>query len=137
MDAVAEKKIRRGRPQGSRNKRSMHFELSKTCQMNASFAIQRLLRIASNPNDLRSATAACGIILAYGYGKPRERVEITGTLRLEQEMVQAAAMIKAHMLSIISGGGAVHDITPAHGNGLAIPNGQLDQPTENGATRPS
>ncbi len=123
MAVLEEKPAKRqkygGRVKGSRN-RIKNWELVKTCQAEAPLAIRRLKEIANDRDDLRAACQASTVILAYGYGKPRERFEVTGTLRLEQEMAQAAAMIKQQLLAIVSGASHDDGVRPAVRIGVTV-----------------
>lgn len=65
-----------GRKKGTKNKRTL--EIGKACTALAPMAMQRLQAIALQTKDLATAASACKLILAYAYGKPRERVEVTG-----------------------------------------------------------
>jgi hypothetical protein len=85
MDDAAAQTPRRGRPAGKpktggrgkgvRNKRSL--EIGQACMKAAPEALERLKALMRS-NDPHTAKGACALILAYAYGKPRERVEMTG-----------------------------------------------------------
>lgn len=65
-----------GRRKGTPNKAT--FEIQQACREYGPAMIARLVHLA-NSRDGHIAIKAIGLLLAYGFGKPRERVELTGT----------------------------------------------------------
>lgn len=65
-----------GRRKGIKNKRTL--EIGQACMAAAPEALKRL-KMLMRCDDPNTARAACALVLAYAYGKPRERVEVTGS----------------------------------------------------------
>jgi hypothetical protein len=64
-----------GRRAGTPNKAT--FEIQQACREHGPVMIARLVRMANNP-DGHVAIGAIKLLFAYGYGRPRERVVLTG-----------------------------------------------------------
>lgn len=64
-----------GRRVGSLNKAT--FAIQDACRVEAPLMIERLLKLASSV-DGHIAIKAIKILLAYGFGKPSERIQLSG-----------------------------------------------------------
>lgn len=104
-----------GRVKGTPNKRTLL--ITEACQAMAPQVLERLAKIAQNYADLNSAVRAAQLILAYAYGKPKESVNITGDLKITQEVEQAALLTKRNVLTLVkgarSGNGDARESDPA------------------------
>lgn len=65
-----------GRRKGTPNKAT--FEIQQACREYGPAMIARLVQLVSHP-DGHVAIRASQLLLAYAYGKPRERIEVSGT----------------------------------------------------------
>ncbi len=68
--------VNAGRRAGTPNKAT--FEIQQACRAHGPAMVGRLVELASNP-DGHTAIGAIKLLLAYGYGRPRERVEVFST----------------------------------------------------------
>lgn len=96
-----------GRLKGVCNKAT--FEIKAACQAVGPLILERLEKLALYSNDGATATRAASLILSYGYGKPTERVEVTGAdggaiLVQPVEAEQAAREAKGRVLRLLNGG---------------------------------
>jgi len=78
--------LQAGRRKGTLNKTTV--KIREAAQRHGSAALVRLVELSKDP-DGRIAVKAIELILAYGYGKPREHVELTGAENapLEPQMI--------------------------------------------------
>jgi hypothetical protein len=66
-----------GRPRGSKNKMSTEF-IKPIAQRYGPEIIEKLHRIAMHSKNEQSVIKAGELVLAYGYGKPQQALEVTG-----------------------------------------------------------
>src|SRR3990172_6343400 len=76
-----------GKPKGVAEVRAMIEKRTK----NYPLLIASLLRIALNDQRGPDQISAAKLLLAYGLGKPQERVEHSGTVTLEELVARAGA----------------------------------------------